>query len=65
MLTSFGARTMTRLTCASPSVRTTPGATSASSRSYSSPISGETSSLSRTLPLTCTTQVTFSWVSNA
>ena len=47
------------------SARLTPGAASASSRSSSSPMPGGTSSRSRTLPSTCTTQVTKSSTSSA
>jgi hypothetical protein len=58
MLTSFGGRTITRWTVSPSSARFAPEAASACSRSSSSVIDGGTSSRSRTLPFTCTTQVT-------
>src|SRR6266571_2970833 len=65
MLTSFGGRTITLLMPRPSSALMTPGAASASSRSSSSEMPGGTSSRSRTLPLTWTTQVTCSVTSSA
>ena len=60
MLTSLGGRTTTRWIPSPVSARAAPEAASARSRSSASVISGDTSSRSRTLPFTCTTQVTVS-----
>jgi hypothetical protein len=58
ILTSLGARMITLTTSRPPSARTTDSSARARDRNSSSPISGGTCSRPRTLPCTCTTQVT-------